>query len=52
MSLMNKLILARSHTQFLRQKLHDFNTKHSDFGHAKDGPIGDQTHLSTRVMDA
>ncbi|KAF7813938.1 putative serine/threonine-protein kinase PBL17 [Senna tora] len=28
----------------------DFNAKLSDFGLAKDGPIGDQTHVSTRVM--
>ncbi|KAF5954941.1 hypothetical protein HYC85_007797 [Camellia sinensis] len=28
----------------------DFNAKLSDFGLAKDGPLGDQTHVSTRVM--
>ncbi|KAM3215899.1 putative serine/threonine-protein kinase PBL17 [Capsicum annuum] len=28
----------------------DFNAKLSDFGLAKDGPIGDQTHVSTRVL--
>ncbi|KAI4376843.1 hypothetical protein MLD38_014557 [Melastoma candidum] len=28
----------------------DFNAKLSDFGLAKDGPVGDQTHVSTRVM--
>ncbi|XP_038707682.1 probable serine/threonine-protein kinase PBL17 [Tripterygium wilfordii] len=28
----------------------DFNAKLSDFGLAKDGPMGDQTHVSTRVM--
>ncbi|CAN0839039.1 Probable serine/threonine-protein kinase PBL17 [Linum grandiflorum] len=27
-----------------------FNAKLSDFGLAKDGPMGDQTHVSTRVM--
>ena len=31
-------------------KLQDFNAKLSDFGLAKDGPMGDQTHVSTRVM--
>lgn len=28
----------------------DFNAKLSDFGLAKDGPMGDQTHVSTRVL--
>ncbi|KAL9442256.1 hypothetical protein AB3S75_020708 [Citrus x aurantiifolia] len=28
----------------------DFSAKLSDFGLAKDGPMGDQTHVSTRVM--
>jgi serine/threonine protein kinase len=28
----------------------DFNAKLSDFGLAKLGPIGDQSHVSTRVM--
>ncbi|XP_059634523.1 probable serine/threonine-protein kinase PBL17 isoform X2 [Cornus florida] len=28
----------------------DFNAKLSDFGLAKDGPMGDQTHVSTRVV--
>ncbi|WOL03787.1 hypothetical protein Cni_G12507 [Canna indica] len=28
----------------------DFNAKLSDFGLAKDGPTGDQTHVSTQVM--
>ncbi|KAH7302315.1 hypothetical protein KP509_23G066900 [Ceratopteris richardii] len=28
----------------------DYNAKLSDFGLAKDGPEGDQTHVSTRVM--
>lgn len=30
--------------------LQDYNAKLSDFGLAKEGPIGDQTHVSTRVM--
>ncbi|KAL5540147.1 hypothetical protein UlMin_044084 [Ulmus minor] len=28
----------------------EFNAKLSDFGLAKEGPLGDQTHVSTRVM--
>ncbi|KAJ0985204.1 hypothetical protein J5N97_003560 [Dioscorea zingiberensis] len=28
----------------------EYNAKLSDFGLAKEGPIGDQTHVSTRVM--
>ncbi|URE10941.1 tyrosine protein kinase domain containing protein [Musa troglodytarum] len=28
----------------------DYNTKLSDFGLAKDGPVGDKSHVSTRVM--
>lgn len=33
--------------------IHDFqnyNAKLSDFGLAKDGPTGDKSHVSTRVM--
>ncbi|CAM0956954.1 unnamed protein product [Alopecurus aequalis] len=29
---------------------HDFNSKLSDFGLAKDGPVGDMSHVSTRIM--
>lgn len=32
------------------ENLQDFNAKLSDFGLAKEGPMGDQTHVSTRVM--
>ncbi|GAB4828436.1 Probable serine/threonine-protein kinase pbl21 [Ancistrocladus abbreviatus] len=28
----------------------DFNRKHFDFGLAKLGPVGDKSHISTRVM--
>lgn len=28
----------------------DYNAKLSDFGLAKDGPEGDDTHVSTRIM--
>ncbi|XP_073272382.1 probable serine/threonine-protein kinase PBL16 [Primulina huaijiensis] len=28
----------------------DYNAKLSDFGLAKDGPIGDESHVSTRIM--
>jgi serine/threonine protein kinase len=30
--------------------LQEYNAKLSDFGLAKDGPVGDKTHVSTRVM--
>lgn len=30
--------------------LQDYNAKLSDFGLARTGPSGDQTHVSTRVM--
>ena len=30
--------------------IQDYNAKLSDFGLAKDGPEGDDTHVSTRVM--
>lgn len=32
------------------ENLQDFNAKLSDFGLARVGPTGDQTHVSTRVM--
>ncbi|XP_057732341.1 probable serine/threonine-protein kinase PBL16 [Arachis stenosperma] len=28
----------------------DYNAKLSDFGLAKDGPVGDESHVSTRIM--
>lgn len=30
--------------------LQEYNAKLSDFGLAKDGPSGDKSHVSTRVM--
>jgi serine/threonine protein kinase len=36
--------------QFLNIYLQEYNAKLSDFGLAKDGPEGDKTHVSTRVM--
>lgn len=30
--------------------MQDFNAKLSDFGLARDGPTGDNTHVSTRVI--
>lgn len=30
--------------------MQDFNAKLSDFGLARDGPTGDNTHVSTRVL--
>lgn len=35
---------------FLIFNLQDYTPKLSDFGLAKDGPEGDDTHVSTRVM--
>ena len=35
------------HIQF---HLQDFNAKLSDFGLAKDGPVGNNTHVTTRIM--
>jgi serine/threonine protein kinase len=35
---------------FLWIGFQDFNTKLSDFGLAKDGPQGDATHVTTRIM--
>jgi serine/threonine protein kinase len=31
-------------------ELQNYNAKLSDFGLAKDGPTGDKSHVSTRVM--
>lgn len=28
----------------------EYNAKLSDFGLAKDGPVGDKSHVSTRIM--
>lgn len=34
----------------LRFSFQDYNCKLSDFGLAKDGPEGEETHITTRVM--
>lgn len=41
------MILPQSHSV---SPLQDYNAKLSDFGLARTGPSGDQTHVSTRVM--
>jgi serine/threonine protein kinase len=39
-----------SSNQFSSDEMQDYNTKLSDFGLAKEGPEGDETHVTTRVM--
>lgn len=41
---------CRSYLKLYVIKLQDFNAKLSDFGLAKDGPVGDKSHVSTRIM--
>ena len=38
------------HNFFFDVQLQNYNAKLSDFGLAKDGPTGDKSHVSTRVM--
>lgn len=35
---------------FVMWKSQSYNAKLSDFGLAKDGPTGDKSHVSTRIM--
>lgn len=42
------LAIKKKHTHTLHQQ--DYNSKLSDFGLAKDGPEGDESHVSTRIM--
>jgi serine/threonine protein kinase len=54
--LLKIIVLSRSTTWLIgradRKELspQNFNAKLSDFGLAKDGPIGGKSHVSTRVM--
>lgn len=43
-----KLLTQMIHTICLNSQ--DYSAKLSDFGLAKDGPQGDETHVTTRVM--
>lgn len=43
------LIILNAHVFFISD-FQDYTPKLSDFGLAKDGPEGDDTHVSTRVM--
>lgn len=46
-----KMLTIFIHTNvFANIFFQDYNAKLSDFGLAKDGPEGDKTHVSTRVM--
>lgn len=44
------MILEHQMIIFFRRAIQDYNAKLSDFGLAKDGPTGDKSHVSTRVM--
>jgi len=35
---------------FISLQIQDYTAKLSDFGLAKDGPEGEETHVTTRVM--
>lgn len=35
---------------FISHQIQDYTAKLSDFGLAKDGPEGEETHVTTRVM--
>lgn len=43
------LLILNAHVCFIFD-FQDYTPKLSDFGLAKDGPEGDDTHVSTRVM--
>lgn len=45
-------ILSRinTHVKKFNRQLQSYNAKLSDFGLAKDGPTGDKSHVSTRIM--
>jgi serine/threonine protein kinase len=52
---MNRIMQCVPHdlytaTSYVILLVQEYNAKLSDFGLAKDGPVGDKTHVSTRVM--
>lgn len=46
----NLFIYLFNYVSCVFDKLQDYNAKLSDFGLAKDGPVGDKSHVSTRIM--
>ena len=45
-----KIYLLLSTDSYYNTLSQNYNAKLSDFGLAKDGPTGDKSHVSTRVM--
>lgn len=43
-------VVSCSSESLIPKTLQEYNAKLSDFGLAKDGPVGDKSHVSTRIM--